>query len=53
MQLVLWLNGCGQLDAPVARCAGMDKPIPFNAGLEKQFMANKYFEGMLVKLIGY
>ncbi len=41
------------LDAPVARCASMDTPIPFNAGLEKQFMANKYFEGMLVKLLEY
>jgi 2-oxoisovalerate dehydrogenase E1 component len=41
------------LDAPVSRCASMDSPIPFNAELEKNFLANKRFEEMLMKLIGY
>jgi 2-oxoisovalerate dehydrogenase E1 component len=41
------------LDAPVARCASLDTPIPFNAELEKNYLANKYFEEMLVRLIEY
>ncbi len=41
------------LDAPVVRCASMDTPIPFNAALEKNYLANKYFEGMLLKLVNY
>lgn len=41
------------LDAPVKRCASLDTPIPFNANLEKNFLANKYFEDMLLALLNY
>jgi 2-oxoisovalerate dehydrogenase E1 component len=41
------------LDAPVVRCASLDSPIPFNAELEKNFLANKYFEEKLLKLMKY
>ncbi len=41
------------LDAPVVRCASLDTPIPFNAELEKNFLANKYLENAIDKLLRY
>jgi len=41
------------LDAPVVRCASLDTPIPFNAELEKNFLANKYLENCLRRLLEY
>jgi 2-oxoisovalerate dehydrogenase E1 component len=41
------------LDAPVVRCASLDTPIPFNAELEKNFLANKYLESCISRLMNY
>jgi 2-oxoisovalerate dehydrogenase E1 component len=41
------------LDAPVVRCASLDTPIPFNAELEKNFLANRYLEQTIDKLLQF
>lgn len=41
------------LDAPVLRCASLDTPIPFNAELEKNFLANRYLDQIIQKLMKY
>lgn len=41
------------LDAPIRRVASLNTPVPFNAGLENNFLANKYFEEVLLELLNY
>lgn len=41
------------LDAPVMRCASIDTPIPFAEQLEEQYMAKKYLQAQLKKLVNF
>ncbi len=42
-----------KLDAPVVRCASLDTPIPFNAELEKNYLANKYLDSCIKRVLHY
>ena len=41
------------LDAPVVRIGSLETPIPFVKNLEDQYLAKKYFEEALIKLLNY
>ncbi|XZF12598.1 alpha-ketoacid dehydrogenase subunit alpha/beta [Chitinophagaceae bacterium MMS25-I14] len=41
------------LDAPVVRCASLDTPVPFAIELEQNFLAKKYLDDVVQKLLQF